>query len=186
MDQKTDQDDALLVSRLRSGDRQAFEQLVHRHSALVGGIAYQVIGDSEGAADVAQETFLKVHRRLETLEDPTRFRAWLCGIARTTAIDWLRKKSKDQSLDKLEAEGKEPVAPTPKEGSLEQEELYAKVLRVVNGLPKAYRETMLMKHLEKLSYAEIAKKLNVTEATVESRLYRAKLMLKDAFAEFYE
>ena len=64
--------------------------------------------------------------------------------------------------------------------------MYAKVLRVVNGLPKVYREAMLMKHLEKLSYAAIAKKLGVSEATVESRLYRAKLMLKDALAEFYE
>ncbi|MCE9581277.1 MAG: RNA polymerase sigma factor [Planctomycetes bacterium] len=186
MDPKTEQDDALLVSRSRNGDRQAFEQLVHRHSALVGGIAYQVLGDSNGAADVAQETFLKVHRRLETLEDPTRFRAWLCGIARTTAIDWMRKRSRMQSLEKMNADGMEPAAPSPKEGSLEQEEMYAKVLRVVNGLPKVYRESMLMKHLERLSYAEIAKKLGVSEATVESRLYRAKLMLKDALAEFYE
>lgn len=185
MDSRTDQDDALLVGRARNGDRLAFEQLVHRHSALVGGIAFQVLGDSDSAADVAQETFLKVHRRLDTLEDPARFRAWLCGIARTTAIDVLRKKAKEQSLEKLEAEGQEPVAPTPKEGSLEQEELYAKVLRVVNGLPKVYREAMLLKHLEKLSYAEMAKRLGVSEATVESRLYRAKLMLKDALAEFY-
>lgn len=185
MDPKLALDDAELVSRSRKGDRQAFEQLVHRHSALVGGIAFQVLGDSDAAADVAQETFLKVHRRLETLEDPSRFRAWLCGIARTTAIDVLRKRSRETSLEKLNDEGNEPAAPAPKEGSLEQEELYAKVLRVVNGLPKVYREAMLMKHLEKLSYAAMAKRLGVTEATVESRLYRAKLMLKDSLAEFY-
>src|SRR6185503_15266214 len=104
---------AELVSRSRKGDRQAFEQIVHRHSALVGGIAFQVLGDSDAAADVAQETFLKVHRRLETLEDPSRFRAWLCGIARTTAIDALRKRSKETSLEKLNEEGNEPAAPAP-------------------------------------------------------------------------
>ncbi|MBI2923798.1 MAG: RNA polymerase sigma factor [Planctomycetes bacterium] len=185
MDLKQEPDDALLVSRSRQGDRKAFEQLVHRHSALVGGIAYQVLGDSEGARDVAQETFLKVHRRLETLEDPARFRAWICGIARTTSIDWMRRNAKLRSLETLEASGREPAAPAPKEGSLEQEELYAKVLRVVNGLPKVYREVMVMKHLEHKSYAQIARGLGISEATVESRLYRAKLLLKETLGEFY-
>lgn len=183
MELRHEPDDAVLVSRSRDGDRKAFEQLVHRHSALVGGIAYQVLGDSEAARDVAQETFLKVHRRLETLEDPARFRAWICGIARTTAIDWLRKQKGETSLEALEKSGREPAA--PKDGSLEQEELYAKVLRVVNGLPKLYQEVVMMRHLKRMSYLEIAKELKTTEATVESRLYRAKLLLKEAFSEFY-
>jgi RNA polymerase sigma-70 factor (ECF subfamily) len=186
MDPRQDSDVALLVGRSRNGDRAAFEELVQRHSALVGGIAYQVLGDADAAADVAQETFLKVHRRLDALEDPARFRAWLCGIARTTAIDWMRKHAKARSVETLEESGHEPVAPAPQEGSLEKEELYAKVLRVVNALPKGYREAMVMKHLEKKSYADIAKSLGVTEATVESRLYRAKLMMRDALSEFFE
>lgn len=185
MNLKQEPDDATLVGRSRSGDPKAFEALVHRHSSLVGGIAYQVLGDSEAAADVAQETFLKVHRRLATLEDPARFRAWICGIARTTAIDWMRKNSRTRSLEALEETGHEPAAPAPKEGSLEQEELYAKVLRVVNGLPKVYREVMILRHMKKMSYAEIAKSLGTVEATVESRLYRAKLMLKESLSEFY-
>ncbi|NUN51037.1 MAG: sigma-70 family RNA polymerase sigma factor [Candidatus Brocadiae bacterium] len=186
MDVRQEPDDASLVSLARNGDAKAFEALVHRHSGLVGGIAWQVLGDSNAAADVAQETFLKVHRRLETLEDPTRFRAWICGIARTSAIDWIRRNARQKSLEQLEDSGRETAAPAPKEGSLEQEELYAKVIRVVNGLPKLYRDVVVMKHLERKSYAEIAKAFGISVATVESRLYRARLLLRDTLAEFYE
>ncbi|MBI5367761.1 MAG: sigma-70 family RNA polymerase sigma factor [Planctomycetes bacterium] len=185
-------EDAILVERSRAGDRAAFETLVRRHANLVGSIAYNIVKDMEAARDAAQETFLKVHRHLDRLEEPAKFKAWVSGIARTTSIDWLRRtRVKTLSLDVMREHGGDveapPVAELPVGGgaSLEREELYERVLMALNSLPAIYREVMLLKHLRRMSYKAIAEFLNLSPATVESRLYRAKLLLKDLLGNMY-
>ncbi|MBI3269543.1 MAG: RNA polymerase sigma factor [Planctomycetes bacterium] len=184
-------EDAVLVVRSRTGDPQAFEALVRRHANLVGSIACNIVKDLEAARDAAQETFLKAHRHLDRLEDPAKFKAWISGIARTTSIDWLRKsKYKVLSLEVLREHGGDVEAPpepglSESGGSVEREELYERVLMALNSLPTIYREVMLLKHLRRMSYKSIGEFLNVAPATVESRLYRAKLLLKERLEHLY-
>lgn len=184
-------EDATLVTQSRAGDRQAFETLVRRHSNLVGSIAYNIVKDLEAARDVAQETFLKVARHLDRLEDPAKFKAWVSGIARTTSIDTLRKeRGKTLSLDVMQSLGQDVEAPPEApvgdgSGSVEKEELYERVLMALNSLPSIYREAMLLKHLRRMSYKQIGEYLNIAPATVESRLYRAKLLLKERLQHMY-
>ena len=80
------------VRKAQRGDAKAFASIVRRYLPLVVSVAYSMVGDTHVAEDMAQETFHKAYRRLGTLRDPKRIGAWLYGIARTTSIDWLRKR----------------------------------------------------------------------------------------------
>jgi RNA polymerase sigma-70 factor (ECF subfamily) len=183
-------DDAALILRSRAGETQAFESLMAKYANLVGSIAFNIIGDVHVAGDITQETFLKVYRNLGNLEDPRRFKGWLCSIVRTTCVDWLRKERlKPASLEKIAEDGLEPegefLGSVFKQTSTELEELREKILYIVNGLPKIYQQIILLRHLRKMTYREMSDFLGLPIATIESRLYRARLMLKDKLMDLY-
>lgn len=174
--------DGDLVRRALAGDYQGFEALVHRYGKLAAGIAFSVTGDYHGAADVAQDAFLKVHRRLSSLEDPERFGGWLRHIVRTTAIDWRRRvRSAQVSLSDREDEAvrisdghrdANPVA------AAERSELHSNLMKELAALPEHYREVLVLKYLEGQSYDQISITLGVSVETVESRLHRARSRLR--------
>lgn len=183
-------DDALLIARSRAGEAEAFESLMAKYANLVGSIAYNIIGDVHVAGDITQEAFLKVYRNLGNLEDPRRFKGWLCSIVRTTCVDWLRKERvKPCSLERISEEGLEPegefLGSVFKQTSTETEELREKVLHIINELPKIYQQIILLRHLRKMTYREMSDFLGLPIATIESRLYRARLMLKDKLMDLY-
>jgi RNA polymerase sigma-70 factor (ECF subfamily) len=185
-----EKDDGVLIARVCAGEKEAFGNLMAKYANLVGSIAYNIIGDVHVAGDITQETFLKVYRNLQHLEDPRRFKGWLCSIVRTTCVDWLRKERvKPASLEKIAEDGLEPegefLGTVFKQTSTELEELREKVLYVVNGLPKIYQQIILLRHLRKLTYREMSDFLGLPIATIESRLYRARLMLKDKLMDLY-
>ncbi|MBI4565044.1 MAG: sigma-70 family RNA polymerase sigma factor [Planctomycetes bacterium] len=183
-------DDAALIARSQSGDTAAFEALVTKYSNLVGSIAYNIIGDVHMAADVTQETFLKVYRHLPDLEDARKFKGWLCSIVRTTCVDHLRKERiKPCSLEKITEDGLEPegqiLGGVYRQSSTELEELREKILGIINSLPRIYQQIILLRHLRRMTYREMGDFLGLPIATIESRLYRARLMLKDRLADLY-
>mgnify|MGYP001595050715 CR=1 FL=1 len=187
---ETARDDAALIGRSLAGETEAFEQLMAKYANLVGSIAYNIVGDVHVASDITQETFLKVFRNLPRLDDPRRFKGWLCSIVRTTCVDWLRKERvKPASLEKIADDGLEPegefLGTVFKQTSTELEELREKVLHVVNALPKIYQQIILLRHLRKMTYREMSDFLGLPIATIESRLYRARLMLKDKLMDLY-
>src|SRR5204863_10136802 len=83
--------DRELVEAFCRGDGAAFDALVARYVRLAGGVAYGIVGDYEAAADVVQEAFLKVHGAIRELREPERFKGWLYGIVRSSALDALRR-----------------------------------------------------------------------------------------------
>jgi RNA polymerase sigma-70 factor (ECF subfamily) len=185
-----EKDDSVNVKRACDGDHEAFAQLVSKYSNLVGSIAYNIIGDVHVAGDITQETFLKAHRHLATLDDPRRFKGWLCSIVRTTCVDWLRRERvKPCSLEKIAQEGREPegelVGSGLRQTSTELEELREKILNIVGTLPKIYQQIILLRHLRKMTYREMSDFLGLPVATIESRLYRARIMLKDKLQDLY-
>jgi len=184
-------DDAALIERSRRGETEAFEALMAKYANLVGSIAYNIVGDVHVAGDITQETFLKVFRNLANLEDPRRFKGWLCSIVRTTCVDWLRKERvRPASLEKIAEDGVEPqgefLGAVFKQTSTELEELREKILHVVNSLPRIYQQIILLRHLRKMTYREMSDFLGLPIATIESRLYRARLMLKDKLMDLYQ
>jgi RNA polymerase sigma-70 factor (ECF subfamily) len=185
-----DQADSVLVMQVQDGDAEAFETLVAKYANLVRSIAYNILGDMDLATDIAQEAFLKVYRKLETLQDPGKFKGWVASITRTTCIDYVRRQRlKTVSLQQVQDAGFEPQITQPGGGNphvtAEFEELREKVLRAVRNLPKIYQEIIMLRHLRKMSYKEMGSHLGLPQATIESRLYRARLMLKDALKDLY-
>jgi RNA polymerase sigma-70 factor (ECF subfamily) len=176
-------DDAALIARCRRGDRKAFELLVAQHTRYAGAVAMGVVGDYHAALDVIQEAFIKVMNRLDTLDDPARFRPWLRNVVRTTALDALRRrKVVGRSGESLpgQDEGSEPL-PAPAlrpEDALEQAELREQIRDEIAGLPESQREVVYLKYIEGLSYEAIAEATGLTTGTIESRLFRARANLR--------
>ncbi len=183
-------DDGELIARSQKGDLTAFETIVAKYANLVGSIAYNIIGDVHVAGDITQDTFLKVHRHLPELEDARKFKGWLCSIVRTTCVDYLRKERiKPCSLEKIAEDGLEPegeiIGSAFRQTSTELEELREKILSIINSLPRIYQQIILLRHLRRMTYREMGDFLGLPLATIESRLYRARLMLKDRLSDLY-
>ena len=173
--------DADLVERFRSGDSDAFETLIHRYARLVTSIAYGIVRDGHTAEDVAQDAFFKVQRGIGGLRDPDRFRSWLSGIARTTAIDWVRRARRGPGSLSALADTAGELPDTRSETAvavLEGAERRARVRQELENLPDRYREVVMLKYLEGLSYKEIAEVTDLTTSAIESKLHRAREELR--------
>jgi RNA polymerase sigma-70 factor (ECF subfamily) len=182
----TERSDRELVEAFRGGDEAAFEALVARYVRLAGAVAYGIVGDYESAADVVQEAFVKAHVALAELREPERLKGWLYGVVRSCALDWLRREKRSRAQSSLShMEGAEDLVPDgarPGAGA-EQRELEERVLREIQALPESYREVVVMKYLDERSYKEISETLGITIETIESRLFRARKILKTRLAD---
>jgi RNA polymerase sigma-70 factor (ECF subfamily) len=170
-------DDNECVDRVLGGEPEAFEFLVKKYNRLAGAIAFAILGDFQRAEDVVQESFLKALRSLPTLREPDRFKYWLSGIVRSKAIDVRRERR----LEALEVDLPSPPAEGAGEEPIDavlREERRSKILEVVGGLPEEDRIVVVLKHMEGLSYKEIAQLTESTESAVESRLVRARQELR--------
>ncbi|TET31699.1 MAG: RNA polymerase sigma factor [Planctomycetota bacterium] len=184
------QTDAELIRLSLSGDKAAFGNLMERYIALAGSVAMGVLGDFDHASDAVQDSFIKAWTNLASLREVERFKSWLCGIVKTTSIDHLRKnKARVVSLPMDPSEiGKvagDALVSEPAR-KLESEELHGKILEAINGLPQKYREVVMLKHIENLSYQEIAKTLGVSNSAVESRLFRGRQMVLDRLRKYLD
>lgn len=184
-----DDTDAELVRRFRQGDESAFRKLVAKYTNLVGSIAYNIVNDPHLAGDITQEVFFKVCKNIQTLQDPRKFKGWLCCIVRTTCIDHLRRdRLHAASLEKIAEDGVEPedaiLNGTVEAPSLETEELRERVLQAIRSLPDIYQQILILRHMRRMSYRDMSRHLGVQQATIESRLYRARLMLKEKLRDY--
>jgi RNA polymerase sigma-70 factor (ECF subfamily) len=180
--------DAELIHNHLAGDPEAFGGLVDRYTRLAGAIAYNVVGDYATAADVVQEAFLKVHGALADLREPEKFKGWFYGVVRACALDTLRYRRRRAATPLSAVEGQEnipgdPALARPGAGA-ERQELEAAVLRGIQDLPESYREVVLLKYIDERSYKEISELLGITVETIESRLFRARKLLKTKLAAF--
>ena len=177
---REEQNEERLVARARKGDREAFEWVVRKYVPLVGSVAYSVTGDKHVAEDVVQETFHKAFLRIGSLRDPKSIGSWLYGIARTTAVDWVRKHkgSKAVAADIEHAALASDGEAGPGDVASQHEER-----RIVHDalfeLPEKYREVLVLKHMRDESYADIARILGTSVPAVESLLFRARAALRD-------
>jgi RNA polymerase sigma-70 factor, ECF subfamily len=170
-----------LVQRCVAGDPGAFERLVREHMNTVLGLAYNYVGDFSAAEDIAQETFVQAFQSIDSLRDGSRFKVWLLRIARNKCIDTLRRNPRMISLDQhkeLEREISMKSARTPGD---DQGVAFAEadLLSALNSLRVDYREIFIMKHIDNLSYKEIAEILGMTISAVGEKLYRVRSMIRD-------
>lgn len=170
-----------LVAEAQQGDRVAADELVRAHESWVRSAIYAATGRAELVDDIAQQVWARAWERLDTLENPRQLRSWLYAIARNTAIDHSiahrRQRSQTAPLDdEPAARDLRHAAP---DRSAARKELHETLLRAVQALPALYREPFVLRHLEDWSYAQIGEVLDLPVESVETRLVRARRLLRE-------
>jgi len=173
--------DAMLVRRVLDGDTAAFTTLVDRHAAACTRFATRMLGNREDAEDATQETFLRAYRSLARYEERQVFRTWLFQIlinrCRTAAVR--RKRRHRMFLVDDSAIALASVRP-----ATDANEIRAELQRAIDALDPDQREAFLLKHVEQLSYDEMAAATGVGVSALKMRVKRAcdrmQWMLREA------
>jgi RNA polymerase sigma-70 factor (ECF subfamily) len=169
----------------RSRD-EAIEGMVRQHSRLVYRIAYAVLRRHHDAEDATQETFLRVLRyisKLAAVEDP---KTWLARIAWRVAVDRSKRSGRRQEipLDQPEQQMREVVSPTASaDQALQGIQVGAVLEKLIAALPEKLRAPLILSAIEEMTPREIAATLNINEAAVRSRVFRARQILKEKLAQ---
>lgn len=176
--------DADLLTQCLHGERNAFGQLVARYQSLVCAQAYAICGDFARSEDVAQEAFISAWRQLRDLRDYSKFKGWLCGIARHLALRAAERRQREAEVAaQAGAEAGTKSDPHDEMISREEESI---VWGAMETLPEAYRTVLTLYYREGNSAFEVAKALDLTEDAVKQRLTRGRAMLKQQVAGVVE
>ncbi len=180
--------DGELIQTAIRGREDGFEELVRRYQRPIIGYIYRMLNNYDASLDVTQEVFIKVYNSLERYSSEYKFSTWLYRIAHNAAIDYMRRNSvNQQSIETENADGTyqlqiESSQPNP-EQERERSEWRKEIETVVKCLPQVYRELILLRHAQDLSYDEIAEITNLPLGTVKNRLFRAREMMREIFVE---
>ncbi len=166
---------------LKAGDETARRMIYESHRDKVFGFCYHMTLDAEVAADLTQDVFVKVLSRIGMLEDAKSFSSWLFAIARNEVYAFFRKSRPQRPLEDEDVwESETPI------DTVVSSERAALVRSLVNALRPAYREAILRREYEGLSYAEIARVTASSEAAVKARLFKARKELVKKLAPFVD
>ena len=179
--------DLPVVQALQQGDPYALDELMRRHGGWVRSVAYGILGDADRVDDVCQQTWSQVWEQIRHLREPARWKGWVYRLARNAAVDAGRDKTRtrrnvrelaDAALaDRAPYGPPIPARPEHVLGDREQGEV---IQRAIRGLPAIYREPFALRHLEGWSYRQIAETMELPIDTVETRLVRARRLLREA------
>lgn len=179
--------DEELMDAIVGGSEAAFATLVARYQGKVINLVARLISDRERSAEIAQETFLRVFIHRERYRPSGKFSTWLYTIAMNLAKNEIRRRVRARgviSLDKLvEAAGDSggfvaDPGPGP-ERLFRRREVEGHVTAAIERLPKKFREVIVLRDIQQLSYEEIGEVLRIPGGTVRSRINRARLALKE-------
>jgi len=162
----------VLVLRCQIGDKDALAGLIERYQAPLRYFISRLSANPETAEDIFQDTWLTVIRRIHTLKKIDAFSTWLYRIARNKVYQQFRRKRKLSELDQNIA------VPNNTENDVFSSEDAAKVHRCLKELLPEYREVLMLRFLEQMSYEQISHVINCRLGTVKSRIHYAKLALK--------
>ena len=165
----TDQE---LVDKVKTGEKEAFGQIVNRYEKTVFNSAYRIVGDMDDAADITQATFVKVYEKIDSFNPDFKFFSWLYRISVNEAFNFQKRNKKAAYLEM------EPMTdqPGPYE-DFRQLERCEHLERALETMTFDYRVVIVLKHLMLLSYKEIAEILELPMKTVKSRLFSARQVL---------
>jgi RNA polymerase sigma-70 factor (ECF subfamily) len=180
--------DRELVAIAVEGFDGSFEELVRRYQRPIAAYVYRMDGNYESALDLTQEIFIKVYNSLSRYRSEFKFSTWIYKIAHNAAVDHLRRSStREQSLVAgTESDSYdlpiESANPTPEQES-ERKERRGEIESVVRTLPANYRELIILRHSQDLSYEEIVEVTGLPLGTVKNRLFRAREMMRQQFVD---
>ncbi len=180
--------DCDLVASAVAGHEGGFEELVRRYQRPISAYVYRMVGDYDAALDLTQEIFIKVYGSLARYRSEFKFSTWIYKIAHNCAVDHLRRNNgREQSLvSGVEGDSYElPIESgrlSPEQES-ERKERRMEIESVVRALPAAYRELIILRHSQDLTYEEIVEVTGLPLGTVKNRLFRARDMMRQQFLQ---
>jgi RNA polymerase sigma-70 factor, ECF subfamily len=189
--------DEALAARAAAGDDSAFETIVRRYQARIYRLACRLTSDTD-APDVLQETFLQVYRHLPSFRGESQFGTWLYRIASNAALMHRRARmrratsSLETFLPRFDDQGMHAATPAELQVAARADELLDRQLlakkarEAIARLPDLYREAFVLRDLEEMSTADVARTLGVEPATVRQRVHRARLMVRGFLGSLVE
>jgi RNA polymerase sigma factor (sigma-70 family) len=181
--------DDQLVAAIRDGSDEALEALFLRYKDRIAAYVRGIVPDQGKAEDIVQETFISAMRSLRSTRRPIAFRPWIYQIARNACIDQLRRQKRAQEISidseafNVQDEGRLSQSRPSTHSEVSQREDMHALRQAFGGLPDSQHDALVMRELEGLSYTEIASRMDVSPAAVESMLFRARRGLKDEYEE---
>jgi RNA polymerase sigma-70 factor (ECF subfamily) len=179
--------DADIVKRVQAGDRDLFEVLMRRHNQRVYRTIRSILRDESEVEDAMQQTYLLAYAHLGEFAGASSFATWLTRIAVNEALGRLRKRVHLVPVDEHPEAAEDGPMPrsrseTPEESAANREAV--RILeRAVDRMAPAYRMVVMLRDVEQLSTAETAEALGLTEEAVRIRLHRARLSLRETYAD---
>jgi RNA polymerase sigma-70 factor (ECF subfamily) len=158
-----------------AGDTEAYAALIKQHQKMVHALAFRMTGSLADAEDLAQETFLRAFRQLDSFRAESKFSTWLCQIAVNLSLNWRARENRRDDIHSKWAENVMLEKTSQKEFP---DELSHHVQTALNKLPPKQRATIILTVYENQTHAEAAKLLNCTEATISWRVFAARQKLK--------
>lgn len=179
-------DDLQLVSASKNGDQDAFSLLVQRYQRRVFNLVFRMLQNYEEANEVTQEAFLAAWQGLPAFRGDARFSTWLYRIAYNCALKQLETRKRDKALytalqaeQSLEIEGADP-----KSVLLETLDNQKMIQEQLSQLPPKYRIVLILRHLQDMTYEEMAEVLTMPVGTIKTHLFRARNLLKERLQAF--
>ena len=174
--------DELLLRKAQRGDPEAFGRLMEPLEQLVWRVCWHYTGNREASSDCGQEAMIRIWRALDSYRGDCAFESWVYRIAANCCMDWLRKKKRDRSvsMEPMRDQGFDPADTSPgTEAQVIAKDERRRLREAIALLPEDQREALVLTQLERVSYEEAARMLDVSEGTVKSRVNRAKARLKE-------
>jgi len=194
-DEESLKSELVLIERILSGERELFMELVRPYQKLVYSMAITVLKSEQEAEDVSQEALFKAFKNLSQFRGECKFSTWIIQITLNEARHLIRKqqRSRTDSIDcGMETEEGDYIPidladwrEIPSE-ALERKELRTALQRAISDLKPIYRDVLVLRDIEHLSVAETAQMLSISEASVKTRLLRARLQMRDALAPGFD
>ncbi|MFL6680665.1 MAG: RNA polymerase sigma factor [Burkholderiaceae bacterium] len=185
-------DEAALVRRIVAGDLAAFERLMRANNRRLYRLARATLRDDAEAEDALQEAYLAAHRALAGFRGESSLATWLSRLVTNECLGRLRKRARRDNIFPivaLDAEADPEVAmddarqPEPPDRALVRTQMRALLERQLDALPQAFRSVFVLRAVEELSVEETAQVLGIPEATVRTRHFRARSLLREALAQ---
>lgn len=181
-----EQDDVQLVTASKNGDQDAFSLLVQRYQRRVFNLAFRMLQDYEEASETTQEAFLAAWQGLPSFRGEARFSTWLYRIAYNCALKQLELRKRDKALQQaLQADAELEDENDPQQSThlemLDKQELLQEHL---SQLPTKYRIVLVLRHLQDMTYEEMADVLTMPVGTIKTHLFRARHLLKERLQNF--
>jgi RNA polymerase sigma factor (sigma-70 family) len=178
-------DDRTLVMNVLTGDMQAFRLLIKQNERLVAHMIGRLVKKEEEREELCQDVFMKVHEKLGEFSFQSKLSTWIATIAYRQAVNHLRKvKMLYSDIPEEDSFTKRFIEEENPESVMEERDMDAFVLKLMDELPVQYKTVLVLYHVEGMTYPEICQVTNMPEGTVKNYLFRARNLLKEKVKKY--